>query len=139
MSKRLRAFVEARAQDRCEYCRRYMEVIGDIFFEIEHIMPSSRGGSTVADNLALSCRRCNSLKGAATEAVDPETGQRVRLFHPRLDQWSEHFQRSDDLLQILGISSIGRATVARLQFNHEREQRVREVQRDYLSEVYPLD
>ena len=55
MSKHLRNLVEARAKDRCEYCRRYMEMLGDIFFEVEHIVPSSRGGSTTPENLALAC------------------------------------------------------------------------------------
>lgn len=40
----LRDFVEARADGRCEYCRRYQEIFGETFFEIDHVIPRSKGG-----------------------------------------------------------------------------------------------
>lgn len=45
----------------CAYC-------GDASgpFQIDHIMPKSRGGSNAMDNLAWSCAKCNSEKGAMT-------------------------------------------------------------------------
>lgn len=136
---RLRFLVEARADGRCEYCRRYQELIGDSFFEIEHIIPLARGGQTTPDNLALACRRCNLLKGVALEARDPRTEQLVRLFNPRTDRWDVHFHRSRDLLRIYGRTAIGRATIALLRLNSQSEQRARQIQRDYLSGVFPLD
>ena len=81
----LRDLVEARADGRCEYCRRYQDLVGETFFEVEHILPRSRGGLTIPLNLALACRRCNVLKGYAIEAFDRRTGQFVSLFHPRRD------------------------------------------------------
>ncbi len=125
---RLRFLVEARADGRCEYCRRYQELIGDSFFEIEHIIPLARGGQTIPDNLALACRRYNLLKGAALEARDPRTAR-----------WGVHFRRSRDLLRIYGRTAIGRATVVLLRLNSQSEQRARQVQRDHLSGVFPLD
>ncbi len=139
MAHRLRILVETRASRRCEYCRRYQEYVGAVFFEVEHIAPRAHGGLTVPDNLAFSCRRCNLLKGSATAAFDPLTSQLARLFHPRLDSWFEHFERSLDQLQILGRTAIGRATVAQLQFNDTDEIRIRKIQRDYLFERFPLD
>jgi hypothetical protein len=139
MPHSLRTFIESRADGRCEYCRRYQEPIGAVFFEIEHIVPQAKGGRTVAENLAFACRHCNAYKAAATEAVDPETGQMVRLFHPRLDNWSDHFERSRDWLLILGRTPIGRATVMRLHFNDPGEQRARAIHRDYLATLFPLD
>ena len=139
MSRNLRASVKGRANSRCEYCRRYMEIDGNMFFEIEHIIPSSRGGPTTLENLAYACRRCNSLKSDSIEAADPSTGQKTRLFNPRLDQWTDHFERSKDLIQIIGISAIGRVTVLRLRLNDTDQQRSREIQRDYLSNLFPLD
>lgn len=32
--------------------------------EIDHVVPESAGGPTVADNLVLACRRCNRRKSA---------------------------------------------------------------------------
>jgi hypothetical protein len=87
----------------------------------------------------LARRHCNAYKAAATEAVDPETGQMVRLFQPRLDNWSDHFERSRDWLLILGRTPIGRATVMRLHFNDPGEQRARAIHRDYLATLFPLD
>jgi len=66
---KLRDLVEARADGRCEYCRRYQELVGDTFFEVEHIRPRSRGGLTIPSNLAFACRRCNLLKGDVIEAA----------------------------------------------------------------------
>ena len=138
-SSRLRLLVEARANGRCEYCRRFQDLIGDSFFEVEHIIPLARGGRTMPTNLAFACRRCNLLKGIAITAFDQRTRQVVRLFNPRTDQWNVHFRRSRDLLRILGRTAIGRATVACLRLNDTSERRSRLIQRDYLATIFPLD
>lgn len=139
MTHRLRVLVEARANARCEYCGRYQEYFGAVFFEVEHITPRSLGGRTVPSNLAFSCRRCNLYKGSAIEALDPLRERVARLFHPRKDRWLDHFERSQDRLEILGRTAVGRATVVRLRLNHPDEMRVRELQRDYLADLFPLD
>jgi len=142
MSKReltLRYLVDVRAAGRCEYCRRYKRLIGETFLEVEHILPRSRGGLTTPSNLAFACRRCNLLKSDVIEALDLRTEQLVALFHPRFDQWPDHFRRSRDQLRIYGRTASGRATVALLQFNAPSEQEVRRIQRDYLFAVFPLD
>lgn len=136
---KLRELVETRADGRCEYCRRYQDLIGDAFFEIEHIVPRSWGGVTVPYNLALACRRCNLLKGNAIEATDPRTRRLVPLFHPRRDHWHTHFRRSRDGLRVYGRTATGRATVVLLRFNTLNEQRARKIQRDYLASIFPLD
>jgi hypothetical protein len=135
----LRDLVEARADGRCEYCRRYQDLIGETFFEVEHILPRSRGGLTVPSNLALACRRCNLLKGDATNALDPRTGRLVALFNPRRARWRDHFRRSRDQLRIYGRTATGRATCDLLRWNSVSEQRIRQIQRDYLTDIFPLD
>jgi hypothetical protein len=45
------------------------------------------------------------------------TGQRVRLFDPRRQQWAEHFIWSQEGTQIFGQTPCGRATVTALQLN----------------------
>ena len=44
--------------------------------------------------------------------------QEVPLFNPRTDVWQEHFALSADHAYIIGITPIGRATVAALRFNN---------------------
>jgi hypothetical protein len=46
------------------------------------------------------------------------TGESVLLFHPRRQQWSEHFYWSEDGSEIIGLTPVGRATVAALNMNH---------------------
>lgn len=72
------------------------------------------------ENLALACFPCNRRKSDRQELVDPETGAAIRLFHPRQDQWTEHFIWSRDGLSIIGRTAIGRATVEALELNRER-------------------
>ena len=84
-------FVGARADFRCEYCRA-PERGANFAFEVEHIHPQALEGQTVSENLALSCRACNLFKADHVVGVDPETGVSVRLFHPRNDVWTDHFE-----------------------------------------------
>ncbi len=137
--EKLRELVEARADGRCEYCRRYQEILGNSFFEVEHILPRSRGGLTIPANLAFACRRCNLFKGAIVQVIDPRTKRIVSVFHPRRDHWHDHFRRSVDQIRIYGRTAVGRATVALLRLNDRSEQRTRQIQRDYLASSFPFD
>jgi hypothetical protein len=109
-------FVSARARHICEYCHA-PEAIFNLPFEVEHITPQTAGGESGMDNLALSCRSCNLYKSDAVTAFDEETQSAVRLFHPRLDDWSEHFVTNAETGRISGLSEVGRATVLRLHVN----------------------
>ena len=51
----------------------------------------------------------------------PETKVEVTLFHPRQDNWDSHFHVDTESGSILGITLIGRATVARLEMNSEAQ------------------
>ncbi len=84
---------------------------------LDHIIPVSAGGETVAENLCLSCVSCNSFKLNFQTGFDTESQRETRLFHPRSDSWHEHFSWSDDSSEIVGVSAIGRATVNRLKMN----------------------
>ena len=107
-----------RAGGKCEYCRSRLNFSPNPS-SVEHILPISKGGDSAEDNLALSCQGCNNKKYTKTTAVDPESGKRVPLFHPRRDQWSEHFRWSDDSLLIIGITPTGRASIKSLDLNRE--------------------
>lgn len=115
---RLKQQVSDRAKDCCEYCKSQRK-FSPSSFEIEHILPVSRGGPSTLENLALACAQCNSHKSSKIEAIDPASGTIVRLFHPRKMDWSKHFIWSDDTLEMLAITASGRATIALLQTNRE--------------------
>jgi len=102
----------------CEYCRSRLDHTPSPS-SVEHIVPLSKGGDNAEDNLALSCQGCNNKKYTKTTAVDPESGKRVTLFHPRRQMWSEHFGWSNDFLLIVGITPTGRATIECLDLNRE--------------------
>jgi hypothetical protein len=112
----LRRQVEERAGYRCEYCRTSAQLTG-YDLEIDHIIPQARGGASTADNLCLACRHCNGHKSYRTHLSNPETGQVIPLFNPRLDTWSDHLAWSEDRTQIIGQTDCGRVTVEALQMN----------------------
>lgn len=111
-----RRAVAERAHHCCEYCRSQLR-FSAAPFSVEHIIPLSAGGNSELSNLALACQGCNGRKYTATTAIDTASGEVVRLFHPRLDRWDEHFAWISNATEIIGVSRIGRATVARLALN----------------------
>jgi len=117
--------VSGRAGQRCEYCRMHQDLQGAVF-HVEHILPVSGGGTDEFDNLAWACPGCNLTKATRNSVLDPVSGQGVRLFHPRQDQWADHFawQR----YQLVGLTPIGRALVTAFNLNHERRVRIRQVE-----------
>jgi hypothetical protein len=121
VSKALYEVIRQRAKFRCEYCH-YPELLSSAPLSIDHIQPQSLGGSDELENLALACRRCNERRYNFTSGVDPTTGIEVALFNPRQDQWSKHFTWSADGLEIMGVSSTGRATCNRLDLNDNRRE-----------------
>ena len=112
----LRRLVIERARGCCEYCLSQASFSTQPF-SVEHILPLDKGGLTESENLALSCQGCNNHKYNKTEGIDPVTRQRVSLYHPRQQAWSEHFAWNDDYSLIIGITPTGRATVETLHVN----------------------
>lgn len=102
----------------CSYCRSPESLLG-IPLEVDHIIPQSKGGKTELANLCLCCRSCNGHKSNRITARDPETGRRVRLFHPRRQKWENHFAWSRNRKKIVGVTSVGRAIVEALRMNNE--------------------
>ncbi|GDY21659.1 HNH endonuclease [Verrucomicrobiota bacterium] len=114
MDAALRQFVRRRADNHCEYCSLPQER-EPLIFHIEHILPRQHGGTDTPANLALACHHCNLRKGTNLAGLDPETRVLTRMFHPRLDDWDEHF--TDDDGEITGRTAIGRATTHLLRMN----------------------
>jgi hypothetical protein len=117
--------VHERAAARCEYCRMH-EALQGATFHVEHVVPRSRGGDSDLGNLAWACPGCNLRKSNRVETCDPETGEHVPLFNPRLDRWSDHFRWEG--YQIVPLTANGRATAAALEFNFPRRIRIRQAE-----------
>ena len=116
MNRDLVRTVRKRAGERCEYCR-IPKFALPLPFQIDHILAEKHGGQTVESNLAFACAHCNRFKGPNIAGVDPQSGQMIRLFHPRTDKWTEHFACEGP--RIIGRTPVGRATVSVLAMNAE--------------------
>lgn len=114
MEAKLIRLVWRRADGRCEYCQLLQE-FDDRPFEVDHIISRKHLGPTEADNLALSCFRCNSFKGSDISGIDPQSGKLVALFNPRRQKWGRHFRWEG--ARLVGRTAAGRTTVAVLSIN----------------------
>lgn len=110
----LRTRVIERAARRCEYC-----LLNEAYtikrHEVDHVYAEKHDGQTIEENLCLSCIDCNRYKGSDLCSLDPETGDITALFHPRRDQWAQHFRL--DGPRIVPLTPQARATVRMLHLN----------------------
>lgn len=124
VSVELRRQIRSHFASCCAYCRT-AESLTAAAFEFEHIVPLSRRGTTVFENLCLACPSCNRFKAARQTATDPTTQAEVPLFHPQQQAWTEQFQWNGEATEIVGLTSIGRATLVALKMNRPQLLRVR--------------
>jgi hypothetical protein len=118
ISPTLRQAIAEESQFLCGYCQTAQKIVG-LPLVIDHIVPVTKGGLTVRDNLWLACRRCNEFKGAKTEERDPVSGLLVPLYNPRRQSWAVHFAWDGAGTKIVGLTAVGRATVIALRLNNE--------------------
>jgi hypothetical protein len=126
--------VRQRARDRCEYCH-LPALVYPLPFHADHIVARQHGGQTILENLAFACLHCNRHKGPNIAGQDPATGELIRLFHPRQDRWSEHFEWVGS--ELAGNTAIGRITIRVLAVNAADFRTVREAlmeERTFLTE-----
>jgi hypothetical protein len=128
------------AQDRrCVYCKRTVLRPELGHRELDHILPKSQTPSTGFDgvkaasnakedrrhtrgylafqyepeNLAVSCKRCNSFKGSFDSLVDrthapvafPTQSQDYQWVHPHYDDYTDHIEIQQGLLYVAVVSS----------------------------------
>lgn len=62
MTKKLREFIKARDHFTCCNCGNSTSIEPNLLLEIDHIVPVSKGGRTVEDNLQTLCWKCNRAK-----------------------------------------------------------------------------
>lgn len=115
--KAVRQRVRTAARNRCGYCLSAQQYVYNIM-PIDHIVPTSKGGSDDESNLWQACNLCNGYKGNQVDGVDPVTGLTVPLFNPRRQNWFEHFTWLENGVKVEGITPFGRATVIALQLNN---------------------
>ena len=58
----LRFFIFTRDHCRCVTCGRSRETVASLVLEVDHVIPWSKGGETIAENLQLLCFDCNRGK-----------------------------------------------------------------------------
>ena len=111
----LREKVADRASYACEYCQT-PEQASFAPHQVDHIVSVKHGGESGLDNLAFACTLCNRRKGSDLSSFDTATDQLAPLFHPRRDQWHEHFELKGG--ELVGLTPSGRATIHLLRLNH---------------------
>ena len=114
MNPQLLRQVRSRAAGRCEYCH-LTESFAETPFQVDHIIAEKHGGPTHSDNLAWACFYCNNYKGPNIAGIDPDSGALTRLFNPRTDRWSEHFELRGAIL--IGLTPVGKTTIRVLNVN----------------------
>ncbi|GMA33185.1 HNH endonuclease [Litorihabitans aurantiacus] len=62
MTARLREYIKARDGYACRYCRVSVQQEPHLLLEVDHIVPVSRGGLSIVENLQTLCWRCNRSK-----------------------------------------------------------------------------
>src|SRR5438105_13401456 len=67
------------------------------------------------DQWQSDCHFCNRHKGPNLAGIDPDTESVVELFHPRKQDWTEHFEFQGPY--IVGKTGTGRTTVQVLAMN----------------------
>jgi hypothetical protein len=113
----VRTQVRERAHYACEYCHLHQDDSPLAALHVEHVIPKVHGGSDDLENLALACIDCNLHKGTNLTGIDPQTSEITELFHPRRQEWNEHFQLQGVYLR--GKTAVGRTTVRVLNMNSD--------------------
>lgn len=69
MTTKLRNMIKARDNHTCRYCLISLSAEPHLLLEVDHIMPVSKGGLTVPENLQTLCWRCNRTKSNKVSAA----------------------------------------------------------------------
>ena len=64
MTRSLREHILDRDNHTCQYCGNSTFIEPNLLLEVDHIIPISRGGLTLEENLQTLCWKCNRSKGA---------------------------------------------------------------------------
>ena len=93
ISDKLHQKIVEQSKNRCGYClgeQRY--ILAPL--EIDHLLPTSKGGTDDEENLWLACPLCNVYKGKQTHKIDLLTHRKVPIFNPRKQHWKRHCKKN---------------------------------------------
>lgn len=74
-----------RDEFKCAYCGNHFH---EDSLEMEHVIPESRNGATIWENLVTACRRCNGAKGNRT----PDEAGMPLLYKPYVPSRAEYLR-----------------------------------------------
>jgi 5-methylcytosine-specific restriction endonuclease McrA len=111
-----RAYLLFKYEYRCAYCRKT-----NVPFEVEHILPRSRGGSNRISNLCLACHVCNRAKGDRTATEFGHASVEASAKRPLRDAAAVNATRYQlvEALRVFGLP-IGTWTGGRTRWNRAR-------------------
>jgi len=111
-----RAYLLLKYAYQCVYCGKT-----NCAFEIDHLLPTSRGGSNRIANLALACHDCNAAKGNQTAAEFGHPQVEAQAQRPLKDAAAVNVTRFKlvEALQVFGLP-IGTWTGGRTRWNRAR-------------------
>ena len=121
-----RTYLLLKYEYRCIYCGKTK-----VPFEVDHVIPRSRGGSNRISNLVLSCHDCNATKGNLTAAEWGHPEVEAHSSAPLKDAAAVNATRFKvvEALQELGLPigtwSGGRTRWNRARFGHREDPRAR--------------
>ena len=115
MDKATREIVIERAGNACEYCQLPQSAQPFASFHVDHVIATQHRYDDGLENLCLSCQSCNLHKGTNLTTIDLASDEIVRVFNPRSETWTDHFEIVDFV--IVGKTAVGRATARLLAMN----------------------
>ncbi len=92
-------------------------------FHIDHVIAEKHDGPSSDHNLCLCCPDCNRAKGS--DISTQVNGRLVRLYNPRIDDWSTHFVLEEGLIRSRTL--IGAATLKLLDINDAQRLALRRI------------
>jgi HNH endonuclease len=126
----MRELVRVRCHFQCVYCGTHETEAGAVL-TIDHIKPSSEGGTNTLNNFAYCCHACNQFKSDYWH-VSPYK----RLLNPLVDDMMLHITEEAITARLVGITSRGKLHITLLHLNRSPllARRYRQ-QRDYFLEL----
>jgi hypothetical protein len=118
LRKSVRQHCSAAQNFRCCYCRHTRVSSSGNDWDIDHVAPKAIYPQFTFEpkNLALSCSKCNELKGqkdtlgTKPKKIYPKTGKNFHVVHPHLDIYRDHIEIIDHILYV-PVSDKGAWTV----------------------------
>lgn len=105
--------IRAAQGDICAYCRISLHGKG----HVDHILPLSRGGGDGKDNLQLTCRSCNMIKGSSKS---DELYMDIKCPALRRFLIAEDIIAENEILQRLGVDGVRVALMKKWEQDYTR-------------------